>query len=166
MASYSEYGGQETDDGVSYLHYMAIHGSEYDRDSDSLEIDYPDADEVYWSDSDEETYHRRNNQTPRFDHRLLHCLLLGDRFKTEMRSHQGPCKPRKVVGPKITTKAVECPICLEPCGEEVKTAHLYCSSECGNIFHRKCMEQYASNLHTPVKCPLCRTLSEFKQLVP
>jgi hypothetical protein len=39
---------------------------------------------------------------------------------------------------------------------------LYCSSECGNVFHEQCMNNYTKP-KSPYfsKCPLCRTVSYF-----
>jgi len=148
--------------------------SDSDSDSDSgQDIDYPDASEVFWSDDEEIDFHIRDSSicSPRTQNY--------DRFeRTDNRRRQAPnpvleitslSKQHRVhmiheaqtkVPPKKTGDQ-DCPICLETCFPS--TQHiLYCSTECGNLFHLGCMVEYTKPYAPQIaKCPLCRIWSKF-----
>lgn len=129
----------------------------YESDTES-EYDYPDSDDVTWSDSDDDSphiseythlEHISSNITYNNICRLIHTY-------TDIESNI-----RKVENPKIVE---ECPICLEYFRPYDQI--MYCSTKCGNIFHSVCIHKIKECLKSEctIKCPLCRTYSHFLQL--
>ena len=56
----------------------------------------------------------------------------------------------------------DCAICL--LSNDV-VDNIYCSSGCGNVFHKSCIAAYVNSTDPRVvKCPLCRTVSIFKTI--
>jgi hypothetical protein len=118
-------------------------------DPESLEIDYPDRDEVFSSDTEEshdDMLLQRHliNQTIRFHHTGRPEMIIFDHV------HTVP-ERRKRVNPRLRA---ECVVCLETLDPNSAS---FCAYSCGNTFHTKCIK-------TLVKCPLCRKKGDFSEI--
>lgn len=133
-------------------------------ESENREIDYPDAAEVYWSDEEDVKFHIRDSSrsSPVLRSRRLR-MRIHPYIRSVKTTKPNPDVYNKTVPPKNKTDG--CAICLENTDLNSDNEHIYCSSQCGNIFHYSCMLTYTKpNPPNFAKCPLCRTWSNFEKL--
>ena len=153
-------------------------GSGSDSDVNSREIDYPDSSDVMWSDDEEAEFHYKDmsQNSPVIRNRRLQMLI--SKYHGSMMSEE-LCSMRSsncnvpsysspnsgAVLPKTMVEKRDCAICLDECREN--TLNMYCSTQCGNVFHSKCINKYiheqtkTCNERYFIKCPLCRVPSRF-----
>jgi hypothetical protein len=126
------------------------------------EVVYPDASEVYWSDAEESNFHERDSSRCSPILRRRRTSLLCERAVYQSTSPIN--NDGKTVNP--INHSGDCSICLMKMDVTDKnTVYLYCSSQCGNIFHKRCMQMYTKPKRCNFcKCPLCRTCSTFLEL--
>ena len=140
--------------------------SDLGSDSDSMEIDYPSESEVYWSDDDNDTSGFYSN---RYYRNAIDGLLNTVTDQDIFNLLESPNPKKEQEKPKHPTRIVtvknfvgDCAICLR--SNDVVN-NIYCSSECGNVFHKSCIAVYVNSTDPRVvKCPLCRTVSIFKTI--
>ena len=142
----------------------------YDEEEDY--IDYPELNEIYTSDEDEMEFRRRNssnthniynpveNTRPHFHYQSSGSIRTRNRKIINTRRYS-----RKSVKPNLDNNV--CAICLDIMIKEDVRNLVFCSSQCGYIYHRKCImlwgkKQNNSN-SSHIKCPTCRTFSNFKR---
>ena len=107
-----------------------------ESDSDAYEeIDYPDETDCVWSDEEDDDDAIIEESVPR--------------YKVEV-PEKSLHTPVKNVVPKVQN---HCPICFDPLQQNV----VYCSTVCGNTFHRTCVNKLN-------RCPMCRTTPVFLSL--
>lgn len=106
-------------------------------------IDYPDGNEVLWSESEEEEFHRREASHVQYRHYVV------------------PTRKKAVRWEPFVKKVIirwneECAICLEKYSDPL----VYCSRGCGHVFHEQCIASILSKndicKSRRAKCPLCR----------
>jgi hypothetical protein len=148
--------------------YEIYNDEHSESDSESKEIDYPDASEVQWSD-DEDTHFHHNGDSSIYSYILderSSYLSQRRRYVSTTQTKPYPYANKTRKKDKVKIKAPvrqlvhECSICLDIC--QPTMTHLYCSTQCGNVFHDVCIREYTKP-HTTAfaKCPLCRTWSNF-----
>lgn len=121
------------------LAYAAfLHFSEFsDSSENSQEFDYPDEEDVYWSDGEEE--------------RVIQVTETSPEMRVLVLSPQVAARPKCAVRTILRT---ECVICLERLEKKEASVCLYA---CGNTFHESCVKKLT-------RCPMCRAPSEFQSL--
>lgn len=131
-----------------------------DDDTSDSSIDYPDRDEVYWSDEDEHEFSVRESYNESVDG--LRRSNITFPFPIHSRRSELPFIGNDVV---LARWGAECSICLQPLNPN--TRELYCSSSCGNVFHTSCIAEYKGiaqgvcGFGVAAKCPLCQVWSKF-----
>jgi hypothetical protein len=117
---------------------------EEDQDCDeSREIDYPDEQDVWWSDDEDYVQGSFFSQPV-----TVHFTPQG---RKRIRLCEG--KQQGTRAPVNIRKNAECVICLE----KLTSRNSYCAYSCGNVFHTDCLK----HLQLPQKCPMCRTPAKF-----
>lgn len=156
-------------------------GEDDESDEDSKEIDYPDGSELHWSDEEDSAFYRREAS---YSCPPLYSFYTtqgnGNMYLRTNRRHSAhPYKPKLPVHKRIHQRPAtvqpknergDCSICLVEMNNpnsKVTLEYVYCSNQCGNLFHKTCIEEYhnTNQIHNKVinnKCPLCRTCSNFK----
>lgn len=149
----------------------------YEIDSDN--IDYPELAEIYTSDEDEMEFRLRNSDsTYRRERQVINsqCLQANIRlpkFETKYKSLKTKTYEKKNV--KVHTKDTICPICIDILDLQNSRSLVFCSSQCGHLYHRQCiiLLLYKNSRRKPkfktlpiknfIKCPTCRCKSTFKR---
>jgi hypothetical protein len=119
-----------------------IYDSDESTDEESKELDYPDEDDVIWSDVAPARTFRED-----------------ERWRKLLQRHSSPKKQRVDLRKHIKIrKSDNCCICLS--GYHANEKQSFCSVECGTVFHRTCLDKY-----NKTKCPVCRKTTVFRQLL-
>jgi hypothetical protein len=128
--------------------YSERYFSEDESDSENTYVDYPDSDDVNWTDDEyADDVHSRV-----YEHYTDKPILL----KTRLHSNNSLHEHRGVCAQKNNS---ECPICLElfiGCDPRV-----FCSYQCGCVFHTCCIRKLITKKNV---CPHCRSITFYKNV--
>ena len=95
--------------------------------------EYPNDEDCYWSSSSSDGDAEEKEDEIQYSEREIEQFLT---------------RSKKKVPPRMSVD--DCPICLEKFQLQLQDSVVYCSSECGTMFHNKCTRMLR-------KCPMCRT---------
>lgn len=125
-------------------------------DSDNCEIDYPDSQSTTYVDANIPMYKNQysidnKDELPLFTNEYSAYI-----FEMDLRLKETQQKRHKVE-PRYNNC---CSICLDTYENNIPVS--YCSTHCGNIYHKKCVIQLKK--HNILNCPLCRKKTNFSDL--